>query len=80
MRRGRFLGALPLAEHGWCDALERDGEPRFEMLETIAEFARERLAGSGELDEVARRHAEYLARSPRRSRPTCSPTRDGRGC
>jgi predicted ATPase/class 3 adenylate cyclase len=37
------------------------GEPRFEMLETIAEFARERLAESGEADQLARRHASYFA-------------------
>jgi predicted ATPase/class 3 adenylate cyclase len=35
-----------------------DGEPRFNMLETIREFAVERLALSGEEDELRRRHAE----------------------
>jgi predicted ATPase/class 3 adenylate cyclase len=35
-----------------------DGEPRFTMLETIREFAVERLALSGEADELRRRHAE----------------------
>jgi predicted ATPase/class 3 adenylate cyclase len=35
-----------------------DGEPRFTMLETIREFAVERLALSGEEDELRRRHAE----------------------
>jgi predicted ATPase/class 3 adenylate cyclase len=35
---------------------------RFGMLETIHEFARERLAESSEIDELSRRHAEhYLA-------------------
>ncbi len=37
------------------------GEPRFVLLETILEFARERLAESGETDELARRHAAYFA-------------------
>ena len=37
------------------------GEPRFDLLETVAEFARERLADSGEGDELARRHALYFA-------------------
>ncbi len=38
------------------------GEPRFSMLETIHEFALEKLAASGELDAVQRRHADfYLA-------------------
>jgi predicted ATPase/DNA-binding XRE family transcriptional regulator len=35
------------------------GEPRFVMLETIREYALERLEQSGELDIVKRRHAEY---------------------
>jgi predicted ATPase/class 3 adenylate cyclase len=34
-------------------------EPRFFMLETIREFAVERLAGSPEADDVARRHAAF---------------------
>src|SRR5205814_7478939 len=37
-----------------------DGEPRFVMLETIHEFAREKLEESGEADELARHHAEYF--------------------
>ena len=39
-----------------------DHQPRFRLLETIREYALERLVGSGELDELYRRHAEhYLA-------------------
>jgi predicted ATPase/DNA-binding NarL/FixJ family response regulator/transcriptional regulator with XRE-family HTH domain len=34
-----------------------DDHPRFSMLETIREFARERLVASGELDLLQRRHA-----------------------
>jgi tetratricopeptide (TPR) repeat protein len=38
------------------------GDPRFSMVETIREFGREQLAGTGELEALARRHAEhYLA-------------------
>jgi predicted ATPase/class 3 adenylate cyclase len=37
-----------------------DGEPRFRMLETIREFAAERLAELGEADELRRRHALYF--------------------
>ncbi len=33
---------------------------RFGMLETIREFAAEQLAGSGEDDEIRRRHADYF--------------------
>jgi predicted ATPase len=39
-----------------------DGESRFVMLETIQEYAREKLEESGEAEETRRRHAEhYLA-------------------
>jgi predicted ATPase/class 3 adenylate cyclase/uncharacterized protein HemY len=36
-----------------------EGESRFSMLETIREFALERLAESGELEALRRRHAEF---------------------
>lgn len=36
-----------------------DGEPRFSMLETIREYARERLDSNGG-DEVVRKHAEFF--------------------
>lgn len=51
------LAEQSLVKTRWNDA----GEPRFEMLETIAEFARERLAGSGEAAALEARHAEYFA-------------------
>ena len=60
---GDVLGALTLlVEHSlvvtrWSEL----GEPRFELLETIADFARERLAESGETAELARRHAGHFA-------------------
>jgi non-specific serine/threonine protein kinase len=38
------------------------GEPRFYMLETIHEYANEKLAASGEVEEIRQRHAEYFAR------------------
>src|SRR4051794_5842869 len=38
-----------------------DGEPRFSMLETIREYAAERLAEDAERETVRRRHAEYFA-------------------
>jgi predicted ATPase len=37
------------------------GRDRFLMLETIREYALERLAASGEEDELRRRHAEFFA-------------------
>src|SRR5579859_7403163 len=35
-------------------------EPRYRSLETIREFGLEQLAASGEVDTLARRHAEYF--------------------
>ncbi len=35
-------------------------EPRFSMLEIIREYARERLAGSGEMSETERAHAAFF--------------------
>jgi predicted ATPase/class 3 adenylate cyclase len=37
-----------------------EGEPRFVMLETIHEYASERLEASGEAEETRRLHAEYF--------------------
>ena len=37
------------------------GDDRFLMLETIGEYAAERLAGSGEAEEVRHRHATFFA-------------------
>ncbi len=40
----------------------RDGEPRIDLLQTVREFARERLESAGEWESTARRHARhYLA-------------------
>jgi predicted ATPase/class 3 adenylate cyclase len=38
-----------------------DGEPRIGLLETIREYALERLAEAGELEDTRRRHGEYYA-------------------
>jgi predicted ATPase/class 3 adenylate cyclase len=72
-RLALFMGGFTLAaaEHV-CDAdldaltslveksLVRQGEDRFRMLETIREFARERLDESGEIQEIGRRHIEFF--------------------
>lgn len=39
-----------------------EGEPRITMLETIREYALERLVTSGELERLQRRHAAYFMR------------------
>jgi len=41
---------------------QADGQPRFSMLATIHEFAREQLAASGEQDTLRDRHLEYFTR------------------
>lgn len=45
------------------------GEPRFRMLETLREYAIERLAASGELEEIRRRHAAYYLNLAERAEP-----------
>ena len=37
-----------------------NGEPRFVMLETVHEFAREKLGKSAEAEEIKRAHAQYF--------------------
>jgi predicted ATPase/class 3 adenylate cyclase len=39
---------------------DADGEPRFWMLETIRDFARERALAAGEYDAAVARHAEHF--------------------
>jgi non-specific serine/threonine protein kinase len=45
------------------------GEPRFVMLETIHEYAGERLEASGEAGIMRRRHAEYFVELAERAEP-----------
>ena len=45
------------------------GEPRFVMLETLQEYALERLAESGEAETMRQRHARYFADFVRRAEP-----------
>lgn len=52
---------LSLAEKSLVRAGVYDGEPRFSMLETVCEYAQERLDASGEAEVLRRRHAEYFA-------------------
>jgi predicted ATPase len=44
-------------------------EPRFAMLETIREYASERLTESGERDQLGRRHADHFAALAERAQP-----------
>ena len=59
-------GLEALVDHSLIRQVERVGEPRFFMLETIRDFAAEQLAGSGDLDTLRRRHAmAYLTLAER---------------
>jgi predicted ATPase len=49
-----------------------EGEPRFVMLETIHEYARERLEASGEAEEVRRLHAAYFLALAEEAEPELS--------
>jgi predicted ATPase/class 3 adenylate cyclase len=53
---------------------DADGGPRFAMLETIRQFAAERLGAEGRLEAVRRRHAEhYLVRAEEASAEIMGP-------
>jgi predicted ATPase/DNA-binding CsgD family transcriptional regulator len=54
-----------------------EGEPRFGMLETIREYAAERLEVSGDAEEVGRRHAEYYLAFAQRAEPELLGPRQG---
>jgi predicted ATPase/DNA-binding SARP family transcriptional activator len=49
--------------------MEDEGETRFAMLETVREYASERLEPSPDRNRVERRHAEYFLALAERARP-----------
>jgi predicted ATPase len=53
------------------------GEPRFLMLETIHEYAREKLVESGEAIELQRKHAAYFAGLAERAETELSGAKQG---
>jgi predicted ATPase/class 3 adenylate cyclase len=54
-------GLLSLANQSLIRTIEDPAEPRFEMLETIREFATEMLDGRGQRTELERRHGAWFA-------------------
>jgi predicted ATPase/transcriptional regulator with XRE-family HTH domain len=48
---------------------EVDDQPRFTMLETIREYALERLTSSGEVEEAQRKHARYYVELAEAAKP-----------
>jgi predicted ATPase len=59
---------------------DSEGQPRFYMLETIREYAREKLEESGEADELRSRHAEYFVRLAERAEPQLRGADQGYWC
>jgi predicted ATPase/DNA-binding CsgD family transcriptional regulator/transcriptional regulator with XRE-family HTH domain len=59
---GEVLDALAaLVDQSLLKPVESAGtEPRYHMLETIREYGLEQLAASGEVETLARRHADYF--------------------
>ncbi len=50
---------IALVDQNLLRTREVNGEPRFEMLRTIQEYAAEQLVSTGELRNVQQRHAQY---------------------
>ncbi len=48
---------------------DADGQTRFTMLETIREYAHERLLQSNEIDQIRRQHALYFLEFARKVEP-----------
>jgi predicted ATPase/DNA-binding CsgD family transcriptional regulator len=57
---------------------DRDGEPRFTMLETIRAFGLEQLADTGELDGARRHHCAYYLALAEEAEPRLSGPDEGR--
>jgi tetratricopeptide (TPR) repeat protein len=53
-------GLAALMDQSLVRQMEVNGEPRFTMLETLREYALERLEESGEVDSLRERHARYF--------------------
>jgi predicted ATPase/class 3 adenylate cyclase len=67
-----------LVEHSLVRQREDDHEPRFHMLQTIREYAEERLAEDPDATPVHRRHAEaYLSLAERLAPTLMGPERKG---
>jgi predicted ATPase len=62
-------GLAALVDESLVRQREVAGEPRFWMLEIVREYALERLAASGEEDEIRRRHLEHFVAFSERAEP-----------
>lgn len=64
-----FEGLASLVDNSLIRLVETEGESRFVMLETIREYALDRLTERGEREEVSRRHASYFLGLAERAEP-----------
>jgi predicted ATPase/class 3 adenylate cyclase len=62
-------GLAALADHSLLRHEDVGGEPRFSMLETIRDFAAERLEAAGEAARIRRRHADVFLALAERAAP-----------
>ena len=65
-------GLVWLADQSLIRSVETDGEPRFQVLETIRAFGAEMLAARGEVEAVAGRHAAWFVELAQRIAPELS--------
>ncbi len=62
LRRGQVLDTLiQLTDKSLVIAEKKEAETRFHFLETIHEYAREKLEGSGESNEIRNKHLAHFA-------------------
>ncbi len=64
-----FDGLESLVNKSLVQQKEAHGEPRFMMLETLHEYAWERLQASGEANTISRRHADYFVQFAEKAEP-----------
>ena len=65
-------GLISLADQSLIRSVETDGDPRFQVLDTIRMYAAERLAARGESEAVARRHSAWFLGLAQRIAPELS--------
>jgi predicted ATPase/DNA-binding SARP family transcriptional activator len=66
---GALEGVGRLVESSLVVADDRDGRSRYRLLETIREYAAERLASGGAAEEFRRSHAEHFLELANQARP-----------
>jgi predicted ATPase/DNA-binding CsgD family transcriptional regulator len=62
-------GIASLEEKSLLRREDSGGNPRFAMLDTVLEYATERLTDSGESEELRLKHAEYIFALAQKARP-----------